>query len=604
MTQKKSPLRGIVQSLGLVFGDIGTSPIYTLTVIFLLTQKTEENVIGVLSLIVWTLILLVTVKYAWLAMGLGKRGEGGIIVMTEILLPYLTTGRQVAFFTLMSYAGISLFIGDGVITPAISILSAVEGLQLIPGLEGTKQGILIAIAAFIAIGLFSVQKKGTEKVAGAFGPIMLIWFASLALTGIAAIAQLPLVAKALSPTYGIAFLCRNVVAGFFVLAEVILCATGGEALYADMGHLGGAPIRRAWNFVFPALLLSYFGQGAYVIGHPDSRNVLFEMVYHQAPLLYIPFLLLSICATVIASQAMISGMFSLVFQGIMIRIMPILKVDFTSHERQTQIYIGAVNWSLLLAVLFIIFEFQTSARLAVAYGLAVTGTMAITGVMMIWIFFRRREMVKVALSGLVTLIATVYLLSNTTKIPHGGYWSLIIAAIPFAVILLYTRGQRQLYRSMQPLPLDVFLPSYNQIYAGSPRLKGTALFFAKDAKEIPPYIVHTMFKNGIIYEDNIIVSIVRREDPFGAIGYFREDLAPGLRSFEIQVGYMEVIDVEVILREQGVDERAIFYGVEDILSGNILWKVFSTIKRLTPNIVQFYKMPYNKLHGVVTRVEM
>ena len=604
MMQPKGSFRGIVQSLGLVFGDIGTSPIYTLTVIFLLTRKTEENVIGVLSLIVWTLILLVTVKYAWLAMGLGKRGEGGIIVMTEILLPYLATGRQAAFFTLMSYVGISLFIGDGGITPAISILSAVEGLQLIPGLEGTKQGVLIAIAAVIAIGLFSVQKKGTEKVAGAFGPIMLVWFAALALFGIAAIAQLPAVAKALSPTYGIAFLCQNVVAGFFVLAEVILCATGGEALYADMGHLGGVPIRRAWNFVFPALLLSYFGQGAYLIGHPDAKNVLFEMVFHQASFLYIPFLLLSICATIIASQAMISGMFSLVFQGIMIRIMPILKVDFTSHERQTQIYIGAVNWSLLLAVLFIIFEFQTSTRLAVAYGLAVTGTMAITGVMMIWIFSKRRERTKAVLSGLVTLIATVYLLSNTTKIPHGGYWSLIIAAIPFAVILLYTRGQRQLYRSMQPLPLDVFLLSYNQIYAASPRLKGAALFFAKDAKEVPPYIVHTMFKNGIIYEDNIIVSIVRREDPFGATGYFREDLAPGLRSFEIQVGYMEVIDVEVILREQGVDERAIFYGVEDILSNNPLWKVFSTIKRLTPNIVQFYKMPYNKLHGVVTRVEM
>jgi KUP system potassium uptake protein len=205
---------------------------------------------------------------------------------------------------------------------------------------------------------------------------------------------------------------------------------------------------------------------------------------------------------------------------------------------------------------------------------------------------------------LVTLIATVYLLSNTTKIPHGGYWSLIIAAIPLSVILLYTNGQKMLYRAMQPLPLEVFLPSYNQIYAAMPRIRGTALFFAKDVREIPPYIVHTMFKNHIIYEDNIIVSIVRREDPFGVTGFFKEDLAPGLRSFEIQVGYMEVIDVDEILRENGVNEKTIFYGVEDILSNNILWKVFSAIKKLTPNIVQFYKLPYNKLHGVVTRVEM
>lgn len=604
MTEKKTSLRGVVQSLGLVFGDIGTSPIYTLTVIFLITPKTGENVIGVLSLIAWTIILLVTVKYAWLAMGLGKRGEGGIIVMTEILMPYLTTSRQAAFVTLMSYVGISLFVGDGVITPAISILSAVEGLLLIPGLEQTSQTSLILIAGFIAVVLFAVQRKGTEKVAGSFGPIMLVWFAALALSGMAAIVELPSVLKALSPTYGVQFLCRNVVAGFFILAEVILCATGGEALYADMGHLGGEPIRRAWNFVFVALLLNYFGQGAYLTLHPETKNVLFEMIFHQARFLYIPFLLLSISATIIASQAMISGMYSMVFQGIMTRIMPILKVDFTSHERRSQIYIGTVNWSLLLAVLFIILEFRTSSRLAVAYGLAVTGTMAITGIMMIWIFLKRRERLKAAVSVLVTLIATVYLLSNTTKIPHGGYWSLVIAAIPLSVILLYTIGQRKLYRSMQPLPLDVFLLSYNQIYGLMPKIKGTALFFAKDAREIPPYVVHTMFKNHIIYEDNIIVSIVRREDPFGVTGFFKDDLAAGLRSFEIQVGYMEVIDVDEILRENGVNEKTIFYGVEDIMSNNVLWKAFSAIKKLTPNIVQFYKLPYNKLHGVVTRVEM
>ena len=604
MTQNKASFRGILQSLGLVFGDIGTSPIYTLTVIFLLTERTAENVVGVLSLIVWTMITLVSIKYAWLAMGLGRRGEGGIIVMTEILLPYLTTSRQVLFITLMSYVGISLFVGDGVITPAISILSAVEGLLLIPGMEGTRQGMLIAIAAVIAICLFSVQKKGTEKVSGAFGPIMLVWFTALAVSGIASIFHMPAVLKALSPLPGVQFLCRNVITGFFILAEVILCATGGEALYADMGHLGGVPIRRAWNFVLPALLLSYLGQGAFLAGHPGAKNVLFEMIFHQAPTLYIPFLLLSIAATVIASQAMISGMYSLVFQGIMTRIMPILRVDYTSHERQTQIYIGAVNWSLLLAVLFIIFEFQTSARLAVAYGLAVTGTMTITGIMMIWIFLKRRERTKAAMSVLVTLIAVVYLLSNTTKIPHGGYWSLVIAAIPLGIILLYTRGQRKLYYALQPLPLDVFLPSYVQIYSEAPRIRGTALFFAKDTMEVPPYIVHTMFKNHILYEDNIIVSIVRREDPFGVTGFFKDDIAPGLRSFEIQMGYMEIPDVEDILREAGISEKTIFYGVEDIVATNIFWQMFSVIKKLTPNIVQFFKMPANKLHGVVTRVEL
>jgi KUP system potassium uptake protein len=604
MPDKVSPAKGIIKSLGLVFGDIGTSPIYTLTVIFILTERTVQNVIGVLSLIVWTMLLLVTVKYAWLAMKLGRRGEGGIIVLTEILLPFLTSGRQVAFVTMICYIGISLFVGDGVITPAISILSAVEGLMLIPGLEGMGRGGLVLIASLIAIVLFSFQRKGTDRVAGSFGPIMLLWFAVLTVSGIAAISSAPVILKALSPHYGLQFLSHNMVAGFFVLSEVILCATGGEALYADMGHLGSEPIKKAWNFVFLALLLNYLGQGAFIMGHPEAKNVLFEMVYSQAQILYVPFLLLSICATVIASQAMISGMFSLVYQGIMLRIMPILKVDYTSTEHQGQIYIGCVNWGLMFAVLFIIVEFRESSRLAVAYGLAVTGTMSITGIMMIWIFLKRKKLFYAAASLFVTAIAMVFLLSNTTKIPHGGYWSLIIASIPLSVILLYTIGQRRLYRSMQPLPLEVFLLSYNQLYRTLNKISGTALFFAKDEREIPPYVVHTIFKNHIIYEDNIIVSIVRRMDPFGVTGNFKADLGPGLRVFELQVGYMEVIDLEEILREAGVQEKTIFYGVEDIMSHNILWQIFSAIKKLTPNIVQFYKLPYNKLHGVITRVEM
>ena len=603
-TSKSSSFKGTLKSLGLVFGDIGTSPIYTLTVIFLLTKPTETSVIGVLSLIFWTLILLVSVKYAWLAMKLGRRGEGGIIVLTELLRPFLKTGRQVGFITLLTYIGISLFIGDGVITPAISIMSAVEGMLLIPGLEGIDRNSLIATAGLIAFVLFWVQKKGTEKIAGAFGPIMLVWFTVLTISGLASIVQIPEVLKAVNPYYAFHFLFDSGFSGFLILSEVILCATGGEALYADMGHLGREPIIRGWYFVFCALVLNYFGQGAFLLAHPGTKNVLFEMVLNQAPFLYIPFLLLSIMATIIASQAMISGMYSVVYQGIATRILPMFKVDYTSEERHSQIYIGFVNWFLLLAVLFIMFEFRESSRLAVAYGLAVTGTMTITGIMMVWIFLQRRHRIEMTISALVTAIAAVYFLSNLTKIPHGGYWSIIIAAIPFSIIMLYRTGQRKLYYALQPLPIDVFLLSYNQIYTSLNKIKGSALFFARDAKEMPPYVVHTMFKNNILYEDNIIVSIVKREDPFGATGFFTGELAPGLRSFEIQTGYMEVPDVEEILREAGIQEKTIFYGVEDILPSNIIWHIFSIIKRLTPNIVQFYKLPYNKLHGVVTRVEI
>lgn len=604
MLEKENPIRGIIKSLGLVFGDIGTSPIYTLTVIFLLTKPTPDHVIGVLSLIVWTLVVLVTIEYAWLAMSLGKKGEGGTIVLKEILVPMLKSGRHAAFIGLLSFVGISLLIGDGVITPAISILSAVEGILLIPGLEKTNQTVLILIAAVIAIVLFYFQKKGTEKVAGAFGPLMVLWFLSLSFSGMISIMNAPSVVKAVNPYYAFNFLVENGVAGFFVLSEVILCATGGEALYADMGHLGRQPIIKAWYFVFCALLLNYLGQGAYVILHPEAKNVLFEMVFHQTQFLYIPFLVLSIIATVIASQAMISGMFSIVYQGITTHVMPLFKVDYTSTDLRSQIYIGSVNWFLLASVLFIMFEFRESSKLAAAYGLAVTGTMTLTGIMMTWIFYLKGMKVKAAVSVFVAAVDIAFLLSNTYKIPHGGYWSIIIASIPFVIIMIYTRGQRKLYSSMQPMPLDEFLPKYKHTYRFMNKIRGSALFFARDINRVPPYIFNTMFSNNIIYEDNIIVSILRRDDPFGVTGFYKEEVAEGLRVFEIQMGYMEVVDVEEILKEAGIDEKTIFYGLEDISTTNIIWKTFSTLKRLTPSYVQFYKLPPHKLHGVVTRVEM
>lgn len=604
MLEKEPPIKGIIKSLGLVFGDIGTSPIYTLTVIFLLTKPTGANVIGVLSLIVWTLVILVTVEYAWLAMSLGKKGEGGTIVLKELLVPLLKSGRQIAFVTLLSFIGISLLIGDGVITPAISILSAVEGSLLIPGFEHTIQETLILIAAVIAVTLFAFQRKGTERVAGAFGPLMVLWFSSLAISGIVSILQVPSVVNAINPYYAFKFLYDNGIAGFFVLSEVILCATGGEALYADMGHLGRKPIIRAWYFVFAALLLNYLGQGAYVIKHLEAKNVLFEMVFHQAPLFYIPFLILSIIATVIASQAMISGMFSIVYQGIQTRVMPMFKVDYTSAELRAQIYIGAVNWFLLLSVLFIMYEFGESHRLAAAYGLAVTGTMTLTGIMMTWIFHLKGKRALSFISLLVTIIDIVYLIANFYKIPHGGYWSMILASVPFFMIMLYTRGQRRLYRMMHFMPLEDFLNKFNKVYSTSPKITGTALFLIRDVKEIPFYIVQTMFYHGIIYEDNIFVSIIKRDDPFGVTGYFKEDITRGLRLFEIQYGYMEVVYVEDILREAGIEEKTIFYGIEDITTRSTVWKLFSIIKKITPAFVQFYKLPSRKLHGVVTRVEM
>jgi len=590
--------------MGLVFGDIGTSPIYTLTVIFLLTEPTYLNVIGVLSLIVWTLVTLVTIEYAWLAMSLGKKGEGGTIVLKELLVPLLKSGRRVTFITIISYVGISFLVGDGVITPAISILSAVEGVRVIPGFETTAQETLMLMAGIIAVCLFSIQKKGTEKITWVFGPLMVLWFSSIALSGIASIIYTPSVIKAINPYHAIEFLLNNGFSGFFVLSEVILCATGGEALYADMGHLGREPILKAWRLVFFALILNYLGQGAFLIRHPDSSNILFEMINQQAHLLYIPFLILSIIATIIASQAMISGMFSVVYQGIVTRISPMLKIDYTSNVLKSQIYISVVNWLLLVAVLFAIYEFRESSRLAAAYGLTVTGSMVITGIMMILIFYLRKQMFKSVLSLFVSIVALIFFISNSYKIPHGGYWSLIIAFFAFSMIIIYTTGQKKLYQSLRPLKLHDFLEKYGHTYKYANKIRGAALFFARDIKFIPQYIAHTMFEEGIIYEDNIIVTISIRDDPFGVTSLLKEDLASGLRVFEISAGYMQVIDVAQMLKDAGIEEKTIFYGVEDIVTNNPVWKVFSIIKKLSPSFVQFYKLPPDKLHGVVTRFEI
>ena len=592
------------KSLGLVFGDIGTSPIYTFTVIFLLLPNIEKNIIGVSSLIIWSLIVLVTGKYVWLAMSLSKRGEGGTVVLLEILLPYLKKGRSIIFVLFLAYMGIALLIGDGIITPAISILSAVEGIKILPGMSSVSQNMLVVFAALIALLLILFQKRGTEKVAGAFAPIMFIWFCFLGIFGFIYILQYPTALNALNPYYGLHFLFTNGFLGFFTLSEVILCATGGEALYADMGHMKRRPITQAWGFVFVALALNYMGQASFLIQHPKTQNILFGMIYNQAPVLYIPFLILSIFATIIASQAMITGIFSIVYQAINVRLLPMLNIKYTSDKIKEQIYIGSVNWFLLVFVIIIMFVFQNSDRLAAAYGLAVTGAMVLAGIMMIMIFYFQRKMVKLAATVFATFVATVFFSSTLLKIPSGGYWSIILSCIPLSIILVYTFGQKRMFRNLNPVLKDDFLDIYNHEYPEMSKIKGTAIFLVRDVEYIPPYILHTMFQNGIIYENNIFVSVIRRDGPWGIKGEFKDDLATGLKLFKISLGYMERENIIKIIREAKIKERVIFYGTEEITTNRFIWKIFAAIKKLVPSYVEFYRLPVNKLHGVATRINM
>jgi len=604
MKFKISSFTDIVKAMGLVFGDIGTSPIYTLVIVFTLTKPTHDNLFGILSLIFWTLIILVTLEYAWLAMSLSIKGEGGIIVLKEVLSGFIKKGKKATIVAYLGYFGISLLMGDGVITPAISILSAVEGLPLIHGFEWITGNVVILITMIITIVLFAFQYKGTDKVASSFGPIMVVWFISLFISGFISILKMPSILYAVSPTYAISFLTHNGFAGILVLSEVILCATGGEALYADMGHLGALPIRRAWGFVFVALIFNYFGQGAFILVNHTTDLVLFQMVKSQAEIFYIPFIILTIFATIIASQAMISAVFSLVYQGITTRTFPLMKIKYTSTHLKSQIYIGAVNWGLLVAVLFMILLFKASSNLAAAYGLAVTITMTISSILMIGIFRLKKSYVKMSLAVVVLLVDLLFLFSLTDKLQHGGYWSLVIAALPLAVTLIWMKGQKRIHRSFRSLSLDTFKIAYEQIYNRGHNLEGTAIFFSRTINDIPPYVAHCIISSNIVYQKNVLVSITRTDNPYGIESEYVENLANGLHGLTISLGYMEIVDLPSIIKKHEINEKVIFYGVEDIVTSNFMLKLYSFFKKLTPNFVQFYKLPYRKIHGVVTRIEI
>ncbi len=597
-------LQGILQALGVVFGDIGTSPIYTLPAIFLLITPTQENIIGAVSLIITTLTVIVCIEYAWLAMNLSRKGEGGTIVLKEILKSLLHSQAAIMLITILSCIGIALFIGDGVITPAISILSAIEGLRYIPGLELLQTTTIVALACIITIILFLFQRRGVENVSKAFGPIMVIWFATLFVSGLFSIAQFPGIIVALNPYYGIKLLVNHGTLTFLILASVLLCATGAEALYADMGHLGRTPIRQAWVLVFVALIINYMGQGAFLIYNPHAELILYKMILYQAGSLYIPFLILSLIATVIASQAMISGIFAVVYQGITTRVMPMFKVEYTSTRLHSQVYISGVNWMLLAASLFMILKFQESLNLAAAYGLAVSATMVITGTMMTSIFTLRKNRFKQILVGMLAFINIIFFISTLFKIPQGGYWSLIIASIPLTAILIYVSGQKRIRRAIKPALLTNFAETFAEHYPESDKISGTALFFVRNVHAIYPWVNKTMFDNDILYENNILISVIKKETPHGIDVKYDKDFREGLQIFEIHAGYMELINVEKILKHANIEAKAIFYGIEEIVTKNLVWRIFATIKRISPTFVQFYKVPSSKLHGVVTVVHI
>lgn len=596
-----TPLFSNLKPIGVVFGDIGTSPIYTLSIVFSMVKPTFQNVLGVISLIFWTLVIISSIQYAYLAMKFSIRGEGGVIILYRFLISRFR-GKKFfdRYFIFILILVISFFIGDSVITPAISIISANEGLKLAYEID---QGTVVLLSVVICFLLFLIQRGGAEKISFLFSPVMFVWFLALGIFGIIFILKEPKVLLALNPYFAIKFLLDNKFEGILALSGTILSVTGAEALYADIGHLGVSPIRKSWFFfVFPSLILNYLGQGAFVLSHSKTELVFFGLAKEISDTLYVPFVFLSSLATIIASQSVITAFFSIIYQSIVIHIFPRVRVEHKSPHLYGQIYIPQMNWILFSVILLVMFIFRTSENLGHAYGFSVNVVIAFTAISLSLIFWREKEISFFLLSLLCVFSSLLYLVATSTKIPHGGYVSVAVASVPFAVMMVFKLGGEKIAKALSPMDYYAFLELYQKIYSEliKNKIKGTAIFLVRDTNRIPPYVMN-IIGQGIIYEENILMSVRESGKPYGVEVYLT-DVGNGLKIFIIEHGYMEFVDVAKIFQEYDIKPVVIFYGIEDIITKNPLVKFYSIIKKLAPSFETFYNFPPVKLHGVVTKL--
>jgi KUP system potassium uptake protein len=491
--KKPAMLFAGVGALGVVFGDIGTSPLYTFkTVLDMTGGNNPHTIYGVISLLIWTLIVVTTVKYAGFAMRIDNDGEGGILALMALLG---VKRHKRPIIVAAGLFGAALIYGDGAITPAISVLSALEGLNIV---EPKLQPYVLPLTVLILLALFALQPAGTARIGRAFGPVMTVWFITMAILGVWGIAQHPAILWALNPYYGLNYLFHSGAAGFLVLGGVFLCVTGAEALYADMGHFGAGPIKLAWSgLVFPSLVLNYAGQGAIVLaGAPTEGNIFYRLCPAS---LTLPLVILSTIATIIASQSIITGAFSMTRQAIQLGWMPRLKVSQTSSEGYGQIYVGAVNWLLMLVTIGLALGFRKSDNLAAAYGIAVSATMLMTTVLL---FIAMREIWKwnvvasVVVAGLFLIVDASFFASNMMKLLDGGYVPLLLAMLVYLVMYIWHRGIMALAARLteDPMPVDAFLDEL--VEQGIARVPGTAVFLTRTQATTPPvmhlYVKHTM----------------------------------------------------------------------------------------------------------------
>jgi KUP system potassium uptake protein len=533
-------------SIGVVYGDIGTSPLYalkeSLTAASAGGALTREMVFGVVSLVLWALIVIVTLKYVLLIMRMDNNGEGGTLALMALVQRVM--GHNATHLVLLGMAGAALFYGDAIITPAISVLSAVEGLKLItPAFDPY----ILPLSLAILIALFAVQSRGTAAVAFVFGPITAVWFAVMAAGGLLHLADDPGILAALSPTYGVRFLLKHGVAGLFALGAVFLSVTGAEALYADMGHFGRKPIQAAWlALVLPALALNYLGQGALLLAHPEKLENPFYLLYPDWALL--PMVALATLATIIASQAVITGAFSLTQQAIQLGLLPRFEIRRTSETEKGQIYMPRVNWLLLVAVVLLVIIFKSSSALAAAYGIAVTGTMVVTAVLAYFVLRRCwgwQAASAALLIGPFLAVDAVFLGANLLKVHEGGWMPLAVAAALMTVMLTWRRGAGILAEKAhrEEIALKEFIPMLESRPPG--RVKGTAVFMTGSPDHVPSALLHNLKHNKVLHEQNVILSVAVEDTPRveEARRASVERLSDGFLRVTLRFGFMEMPNV-------------------------------------------------------------
>ena len=613
-----APLIGV---LGVVYGDIGTSPLYAFktSIEVMNTQAvTPGEVIGTLSLIVWSLILVVTVKYIVLIMRADNNGEGGTLALMALAQRLAQSARTRLVVTTIGIVGACLFFGDGIITPAVSVLSAVEGLEVsIP----SARPVVIPISIVVAFLLFAVQSRGTGSVGRMFGPVMAVWFALIGVLGAAEVVRAPWILAAVLPTHAVIFVLHHGWLAFLELGAVVLAVTGAEALYADMGHFGRSPIRRTWMlYVLPCLILNYLGQGALVIRDPAAiANPFFLLGPHW---LRLPLVILAVMATVIASQALISGAFSVTRQCMQLGLLPRMKVLHTNQMEAGQIYVPQVNWTLMVGVIVLVLAFRSSDALASAYGIAVTGTFNCDCVLAGFVFHRSfgwRLPTVFAVFGSLAAMDTTFFLANALKIPEGGWVPLMLGGMLMAFMTTWQRG-RSLLRErweQESLPLASFLARLPQ--SRTIRVPGIAVFLTGTPQYVPGALLHNLKHNKVLHERVLFATVQNIDRPEAGVGQRAEveELAPGIHRVFLRYGFMESPNIPRALEElraEGVDydpmQVSYFLGREVLVRAAIpklpLWRMYLYLlmaRNATPT-TEFFRIPSDRVVELGVRIAL